>query len=777
MRTLIRSVVQFNLLSVLRTLLFLVFFLLCLRQLVLFYNLIPKENHFLFVSACLLFLLLSTVFKIWVLYGIFLSVPLFTGLQILNVIDPPSPIYSLLFSTYFLYWLPYRLLSVQEGLKPTTEIDNLTDLLAGIIICSLVVILGPFGLDLVTYYLWIPFPDDWRFFNNYLFSLNSGFILLQGLFFFRVVSCELSQRKNLHFFYPVMIFQAGVVLIFVLIQLVFDWPPRYQGLAFFSPFYDIHSYGSYIALTFFIFLFSFLHKRRFFFLVPVLAFFFLAILSYSRTTWAALFLAGTAFFFFLKSFKKHLKTKRILVVLCLLLLIGFFTLKINAPFLNRFYHLITLQEFDVRLSLWKRAINIILDFPITGTGVGTFYRHSVLYQDWDSPFFRDVQEHAHNYFLEFAADLGLPALIILLSIFFYSFKIGFAVISQDIENSTLIKGILFGALAYLITCVTGYPLFQANQIFLFWFLMAVLATSYHFLPVQINFSDVYYKSKTWKIGLTALLLLGYFPWVWGINQRKPLAELGFHSWECPDGKCRHWTSRKTTTNVLARGNILEYELIAAPQFTERKPQRFSLIVNGLLIDQRNFFYKGNHKFAFYLPPPEERLLQIKTEVSPTFNLNRVGLDGDTRDLGVVLTAYKFTDKLPPEGLGFYNREPWPGVLPEGWPPGKPLNIRWTALRASFPRASGLPNDLELFVYAENPDIQKKPLQLDIYADQEWVHRESFKAAGWHKVRIPATRLKESTVITLQSDRVWNPKMAGLAEDVRDLGVAVAFPER
>ena len=117
-----------------------------------------------------------------------------------------------------------------------------------------------------------------------------------------------------------------------------------------------------------------------------------------------------------------------------------------------------------------RAVNIILDFPITGSGIGTFYRYSVLYQDWDTSILRNVQENVHNYFLQFAADLGLPALIILFSIFFYSFKIGFWVIPRDQQNGPLVKGILFGILAYLITCLAGHPLILPHQQLLFWFL-------------------------------------------------------------------------------------------------------------------------------------------------------------------------------------------------------------------------------------------------------------------------------------------------------------------
>ena len=357
--------------------------------------------------------------------------------------------------------------------------------------------------------------------------------------------------------------------------------------------------------------------------------------------------------------------------------INYTSLEFTNSYLNRFFQLLTLQQLDERLSLWKRAFNIILDFPITGSGIGTFYRYSVLYQDWDTSILRNVQENAHGYFFQFAADLGLPALIILFSIFFYSFKIGFWVISRDQENGPLVKGILFGTLAYLVACLAGHPLILPHQQLLFWFLLALLVVPYRFLTDKLDFSGAYYKTKTWKIGLTVLLVIGYAPWIWGLNQRKPLVELGFYPDEFGGATRYHWTTKKTTTNILSRGTVLEYELSADPQFTKRKPQQFRLTVNGQPVDQRNFFYKGSQKYLFYLPSPKDGLLQIKTEVDQVVNYNRVGLNEDTRDLGVHLSEFRFSDTVPEEGFGFYENALWDGKPPRGMalrrPPAVPVD--------------------------------------------------------------------------------------------------------
>jgi hypothetical protein len=373
-----------NLLAYFRALLFIIFYFLCLRQLIVFYNIIPHEDHVWFCFLFLIFLLLAIYKKVWALYGIFVSVPLFTGLQILDIVALPIPVYSLLFSSFFLIWLPYRLIIRQGDLSPETEIGNLTDLLAGIVVCSLTVALAPFCHDILKYYIWI---FHWNDYNHVLYTLEGAFYLLQGLFFYRVAEKEFSYQTNFQKFISIIIIQSIILLVFSLIQIIFDWPGKEYEFAVFSPFYDIHSYGSYIVLVFFIFFPLSLFKKNLFIILLCLSFLILSVLSFSRTTWAAILVSGIAFLVFSARKKKYLA---IPVFIGIIFLVGSVFINYSSIhsskqgpissflstkelvrkgdfhyFLNRFYQLLTLHQLDERLSLWKRAINIISDFPIT----------------------------------------------------------------------------------------------------------------------------------------------------------------------------------------------------------------------------------------------------------------------------------------------------------------------------------------------------------------------------------------------------------------------------
>jgi O-antigen ligase len=67
-------------------------------------------------------------------------------------------------------------------------------------------------------------------------------------------------------------------------------------------------------------------------------------------------------------------------------------------------------RMEGRIATWADSLRLIRDYPLTGTGLGTFglaFRH---YQTFMVNFFFD---HAHNDYLEFASDTGLLGAVLL----------------------------------------------------------------------------------------------------------------------------------------------------------------------------------------------------------------------------------------------------------------------------------------------------------------------------------------------------------------------------
>jgi O-antigen ligase len=86
------------------------------------------------------------------------------------------------------------------------------------------------------------------------------------------------------------------------------------------------------------------------------------------------------------------------------------------------------------------SIDYIKDFPLTGSGSGSFYGVFPNYQAADLAGFH---LHAHNDYLEFAAELGIPALLLLLG--FAGLSLWNAWCTQRSRRNALYKGAGFAA--------------------------------------------------------------------------------------------------------------------------------------------------------------------------------------------------------------------------------------------------------------------------------------------------------------------------------------------
>jgi O-antigen ligase len=69
-----------------------------------------------------------------------------------------------------------------------------------------------------------------------------------------------------------------------------------------------------------------------------------------------------------------------------------------------------------RWAIWQDTLKLVRQHPWFGTGLGTF---SLAYPSVQTAFPNSIVDHAHNDYVEFASELGLPAGLLLLTGFFY----------------------------------------------------------------------------------------------------------------------------------------------------------------------------------------------------------------------------------------------------------------------------------------------------------------------------------------------------------------------
>ncbi|RQW63888.1 O-antigen ligase family protein [Vibrio viridaestus] len=95
-------------------------------------------------------------------------------------------------------------------------------------------------------------------------------------------------------------------------------------------------------------------------------------------------------------------------------------------------------QTETRDEVVKWGLTIVKDFPLTGTGLGSFYSIFPKYTKYNIGYY----DYAHNEYLQFAIECGLPALLLLAFIVLMSLFKNVQTISK--RNSKTMKGTALG---------------------------------------------------------------------------------------------------------------------------------------------------------------------------------------------------------------------------------------------------------------------------------------------------------------------------------------------
>jgi hypothetical protein len=161
---------------------------------------------------------------------------------------------------------------------------------------------------------------------------------------------------------------------------------------------------------------------------------------------------------FFTDFRSSAMTVSFGVILIALLIYGLYLLKPDSA--------------DGRLLIWKiTLLYLIAEHFFAGTGFGTFH---YLYNKAQAQYFLDGNgtqremllagnvEHAHNEYLHFAAELGVPLTLLLLVLLFWIFKSPDkrfqSSLSERIWYKAIVAGAKCGMLSVAVTSVFSFPL-------------------------------------------------------------------------------------------------------------------------------------------------------------------------------------------------------------------------------------------------------------------------------------------------------------------------------
>jgi len=188
------------------------------------------------------------------------------------------------------------------------------------------------------------------------------------------------------------------------------------------------------------FLLTDFHSARSFLLSAFLSvFLFVLITCFARSAWASA-IASVLFLVFVLILSGYYEIKKIIGITIGGLFLAFVVIALNTEIIHRFLTIGT-DDLSGRVTVWKNVIAMIKEHPLTGTGPGTFTHAFTLYHP---PAYDYRQTLAHNEYLQFIAETGLPVLVglawLILSVFIKGF--------QKIKHpSRLVRGITIGAMA------------------------------------------------------------------------------------------------------------------------------------------------------------------------------------------------------------------------------------------------------------------------------------------------------------------------------------------
>jgi len=138
-----------------------------------------------------------------------------------------------------------------------------------------------------------------------------------------------------------------------------------------------------------------------------------------------------------------------------LILFGLITFTLFSPsgLKSRMFSITNLKEANVqeRLFIWQSALNMAKDHPVSGVGVGAFYKEYLQSYKLRGAKLDWAGEHAHNLYLHVFAEMGGMGLVALLLLLGILLKRGWLNVKS--QSSSLLKGVTLGAFLALIAFI------------------------------------------------------------------------------------------------------------------------------------------------------------------------------------------------------------------------------------------------------------------------------------------------------------------------------------
>jgi len=388
-----------------------------------------------------------------------------------------------------------------------------------------------------------------------------------------------------------------------------------------------------------------------------------------------------------------------------------------------------------RMLYWNYAKKICKEFPFTGIGLGAYVIELPNYASVNKErLYRS--DNACNYYLNFAAEMGLPAIFVL-GLFFVTLYSGlfpkksfYKKLSVNQKHLNFVFAIVLPV--FLVVLIFGVHTLSNEVMVLFSVFLALIAANNDAVFPQKAGQN---KLIKYSVSFFVIIVLALYAWKTYQNSKNSLNserrnaiyglknEAGFYKWENWGNipfKVR-WMGKTATSTVERKNLFLGIPIMSnAPDLSTNNPIKVSFFVNGQKV--KNYTIKKPGEWAlikFLVPYANPFVKNISPHTSIRIEADRTWIpeaskENDTRKLSVLTGEFRWMNPENDKG-GWYKEELWKNEKPFAW-------SRIHAYRTVIVNSNKY---IKIPMYASNLLLKKIPLDVAIYFNGKFLDTITF----------------------------------------------------
>jgi hypothetical protein len=316
-------------------------------------------------------------------------------------------------------------------------------------------------------------------------------------------------------------------------------------------------------------------------------------------------------------------------------------------------------------TLWKMAVLMIKDYPLSGVGIGGYIIES---SNYSKRYATEIgtPESAENYILQVGSELGLVGVILVLWILWEIIRQArrsYLKIPATDNYKFVLIGAIAGIVSFLLIIQTHTFIGSYEIKYTFWLLVGIVFCLGRLS--QGKGEDLARKpffNKTQKVAILIVLLLFSAVHLWNSTHSLSLKsrteqfglkqDFGFYQREkTNDGREFRWTRSYGGLTLKIEKPVIAIPLLASHPDIQKKPVKVKIYLvkdffkQKKLLDEVTLTQSIWKTYEYYIPQEVGKEVILLVKVKRTWNPLKTLGTPDPRNLGVAVGKIKFEDKF------------------------------------------------------------------------------------------------------------------------------------